>query len=297
MNQRSKVAIVILNYNTWELTIEMVKQLHETEIVNSSMKIVVVDNHSTNDSVRNISTWIEKNGGKEILIKNDKNAGYAAGNNVGIRWAVQKGYEYSWICNNDLILCDTNVLKNMVSVLENEPSVAAVSPRVIDFETRRELNRNLKRLSVWDMSLGNFIRRINRIVTDQEEITEGWCECYRPQGCCMLLRNSAMVDVNYMDESTFLYSEELILAERFFQKKWKCACALNTRIIHNHGRTVQQFKKKLEVYKIRLESGHIYYNYRGFTSFERLLCDVGFTLRYICEMAKEFAINRRSKEL
>lgn len=281
MERNLKTAIIILNYNTWEMTIEMIKQLRNTvDVENDKATIVVVDNKSENESIKNLSDWIKENGQKEILLEATQNRGYAAGNNIGIRWAVQNGYTYSWVCNNDLILNDADILKKMIEILSNNSRIAAVSPRVVDYKSQREVNRNLRRLSAWEMSLGALGCAKRRRKENSEKIKQEWCVSYRPQGCCMLLRNEAMEDINYMDERTFLYCEEGILAERLLSQKWSCACALNTIIIHNHGSTVQKFIKKWETYKMHKKSRKIYYQYREFSFLQRILCNITFSVQY-----------------
>ena len=77
------VHIVVLNYNGYEDTISCVDSLLKIQYEN--YKIIVVDNASTNDH-----SALQQNLPSEIiLLQSGKNLGYAGGNNVGIRWALE----------------------------------------------------------------------------------------------------------------------------------------------------------------------------------------------------------------
>ncbi|MCE5214153.1 MAG: glycosyltransferase, partial [Methanobacterium sp.] len=96
-----KVTIVIVNWNGWEDTIECLKSLYHVNYTN--FNIIIVDNHSQDDSVKKIKDYIENK--KLILIVNDENYGFAEGNNIGIRYA-QKNFnpDYILLLNNDTIV-------------------------------------------------------------------------------------------------------------------------------------------------------------------------------------------------
>lgn len=85
-NIKSGVAIIILNYNSWQLTIDFIEnEISKIELPERT-QIVVVDNCSPNESMEQLKKWNVAHQ-KFILIQNEKNTGYAAGNNVGLRWA------------------------------------------------------------------------------------------------------------------------------------------------------------------------------------------------------------------
>ena len=93
------IGIVILNYNNYQDTINCIASL-QINCPDENLKIVVIDNGSTNDSIEQISTYFrhknlpynylsnytddEKYDEKFILINAKKNLGYARGNNIGI---------------------------------------------------------------------------------------------------------------------------------------------------------------------------------------------------------------------
>ena len=100
MYKEPTVLAIILNYKTYEQTLEIIDKLKLLKY--SNLDILVVDNFSPNES----ATVLEDSSAHDgfVFIKNTRNAGYAAGNNIGIRYAVEHEYKYSWILNNDLVL-------------------------------------------------------------------------------------------------------------------------------------------------------------------------------------------------
>ncbi|MBU0569272.1 glycosyltransferase, partial [Patescibacteria group bacterium] len=84
MNNKTKISIVIPNWNRAEDTIECLESVGELRVADYELGIVVVDNGSTDDSVEKIEEKLillkEKNIHSE-LIRNEENLGFAAGNN------------------------------------------------------------------------------------------------------------------------------------------------------------------------------------------------------------------------
>ena len=274
-----RVAVIVLNYITWKMTLDFVEKLRE--VICPEDTIIVVDNNSPNDSATRLSTWNEKSNRPFIFLLSHTNDGYAAGNNIGIRWAAEHNYKYSWVCNNDLIFNDMNILLKMVTVMDENIELAAVSPRVFDYKEKREINRNLKRPSIVSLTLGAIsCARKSKIIN--RKVASGWCFSYRPQGCCMLLRNSAMRKINFMDERTFLYCEESILAERMALHNYRCACILDATVIHNHSSTVNSVMKREKTFYIHRQSRAVYYEYLEYSRTAQLWCDLFLWIRHLC---------------
>lgn len=172
-----KIAIIILNYNSWSDTIDCIEAL--LKVYYSEYLIIVVDNGSVDNSVEKIKSWairnmksdaaytIKKNslyfteyekevaekGGipelenelqkypsdkKIVLIKNKENLGYSAGNNVGIRYAIKKNADAVLIINPDVRIRDPHALATMVETLFSRDDIFIVGPNVIDAEGNRQ---------------------------------------------------------------------------------------------------------------------------------------------------------------
>ena len=97
------IAIIIVNYNNYEDTIKCVNSIRENE-KKIKYEIILVDNASTNNSIEELSK-IEG----IVLINNKRNGGFAFGNNIGIKYAIDKNFEYIMLLNND-----TEIEKNSI---------------------------------------------------------------------------------------------------------------------------------------------------------------------------------------
>src|SRR3989344_9330156 len=107
--QFPKVSIIILNWNGWKDTIECLESLYK--ITYPNYEVIVVDNGSKDDSVKQIRKVIKKN---TRLILNKDNSGFAEGNNVAMRQVLkEKKSKYVLLLNNDTVV-DKNFLEPLV---------------------------------------------------------------------------------------------------------------------------------------------------------------------------------------
>jgi hypothetical protein len=127
INMNYSVGVVILNYNSYRDTIDYISNdLLNQQGVN--MKIVIVDNASTNNSVD-----ILKNKFQNIqnlhVIQSDKNVGYASGNNLGIFHLIKHGNcKYIAISNNDIKLNDPWFINKLISRYISLDQAAFIAP-------------------------------------------------------------------------------------------------------------------------------------------------------------------------
>lgn len=223
VERQPSVLIVILNYGTYDLTIAMIKQLY-ANLEYDNYKVMVVDNSSPNESANVLKKKSQEL--NYIFVANSKNTGYAAGNNIGIRYAIANNYQYTWILNNDVELREANILKKLIGILQKNDEIGCIGPKIYNADGTI-CAPYCRRLSVWNMTLGVFEDKRYR---EKKQNIEG--EVYRVHGCCMLLRNQAMKEVDCMDERTFLYGEEAILAERLLWKDYKTYYAPSVSVTH-----------------------------------------------------------------
>ncbi len=265
MRKEDSVLIVILNYKTFEMTIKLVEELSKLNYKN--YRIMIVDNCSPNESAQVLENYAQN---RDILFYgNKKNAGYAAGNNIGIRKAITEGYKYTWILNNDIIINDRDVLKKMVLVMEKAPTVGCVGPKIYDLEGNICLPY-CDRPNLWSMTIGIVLEKYKRkLLKDEAQVV------YRVHGCSMLLRNSVMEKIDCMDERTFLFGEEDILAERMRKVNSKTFYLPNAELIHMESATMKTEGKKAKQIKAErtAESLELYLrDYRGYNYVSREVC-------------------------
>lgn len=267
-SMKPAVLIIVLNYGMYNLTLKMINELH-TELDYDNYSIMVVDNCSPNESAKVLA-----NRSKDlnyIFIANGKNTGYAAGNNIGIRYAINNGYKYSWILNNDVELREKSVLKELVGILEENDDIACVGPKIYNADGSI-CAPYCRRPSVWNMTLGAFEDKKYRI--SKQDVAG---EVYRIYGCCMLLKNRAMAEIDCMDERTFLYGEEAILSERLIKKSYRTYYDPAVSVTHLESVSMKKASpdsKKRQILE-QEKSRELYLKeYRKFSPFEIWFCNM-----------------------
>lgn len=123
-----RVCIVTLNWNGWRDTLECLRSARK--LTEYGFIIVVVDNGSVGDDVsilrREAADYCH-------IIENDRNYGFAEGNNVGMRWALQRGADFVLLVNNDAVVETEDVLQ-LVQRASLDRSIGLASPKVYAYD-------------------------------------------------------------------------------------------------------------------------------------------------------------------
>ncbi|OEU63623.1 MAG: hypothetical protein BBJ57_13315 [Desulfobacterales bacterium PC51MH44] len=128
----SDTFIILVNYNNHDDTIKCLESIFE---VGYGKGIVVVDNCSTVPGVDDL----KKKFPDIVLIKNDKNIGFARANNVGIEWVLKNtNSEYIFILNNDTTI-EKNTVDVLQKILRNKRDVGIVAPKIVMMEEPEKL--------------------------------------------------------------------------------------------------------------------------------------------------------------
>lgn len=227
------VAVVVLNFNGAEETIQCVESLLASRY--RDFCVVMVDNASTDDSARRLSEWIGRRGSEEVdceLIIATRNGGYAAGNNLGAERARQLDASYVWLLNNDTVV-DPGTLALLVAAAEADPSVGALGCSVVDLDPPHAVQYvgggRFKRLSTRQHYVGRGLA-MSEIPTESAPIDY-------IGGASMFCRSPALQAAGGLNEDYFLFYEELDLAHRLDRAGMKIAVEPRAVVYHRGGAT------------------------------------------------------------
>jgi len=192
-----RVVIIILNWNGLRDTIACLESLSRLDY--PRYQVVVVDNGSTDGSAEAI-----REGFPDVaLIKNGENLGFTGGNNVGLRYALAQGADYTLLLNNDTEVAPDFMVRLIVAA-ESDPSVGITGPTIY-YYARPEL--------IW--SAGGMIDRLRgqtRMVGLNEQDAGQYSTAPREvdfvTGCALLVKRAVMERVGLLDERFFAYYEE-----------------------------------------------------------------------------------------
>lgn len=127
-----RVAVVILNWNQAQLTLDCLTSVEDLDYPNYS--VLVVDNGSADDSVAHIRVTYP---GVEVLALGE-NLGYAEGNNRGLAHALARGADYVLILNNDTLVAPA-MLSQLVTFAESHPRLGIAGPTMFCAEPANTL--------------------------------------------------------------------------------------------------------------------------------------------------------------
>lgn len=238
------VGIVILNYNSWDDTKECIESIQKAER-DLDYRIYLVDNCSP---IRPDMGWIggiRKNG--VVLIQNEQNTGYSAGNNVGIRQALADGCDAVLISNSD-VRYEKGSISKMYQYLQKNPRTGIVGPKIVlrDGSTQKECM--MKKTGIRE----KYLLRTRFHILLPKLNSEYWGkECdyeretfpvYAVLGCCFMFSRQCALEVTPLDETPFLYEEELILGIVMEQAGWKTVYYPESVIHHLHGNSTEKVK-------------------------------------------------------
>lgn len=264
----TKIAIVILNYNTADDCRKCISLLKKQQGV--EVGILVVDNASRPDQVERITTVCDDE--QVTLIRNYENRGYSAGNNIGLRYATDKGYQYALIMNPDMEIRQPEYLRQMVKCISEDDKIAVIGSDILNVEGNhqnplREI-RYFEEL-LWPLEL--IIKSKRKGGMYVEDFTHSrYCE--KLLGCCLMVRMSFAREMDFLDENTFLYCEEAILAKQVRKKGMKMYYLSDIQAFHNHVSVEKGDPvKRMGIF---LRSRYYYLEmYSGYSRFPRkLLC-------------------------
>ena len=122
-NLKPKICVVLLNWNGRDDTLACLDSLERSDY--SHLEIVVVDQGSQDGLVG----ILQQRRPYVQLIVNERNQGFAGGNNQGIRLGLEMGSDYILLLNNDTIV-DEACISELVTVAESSPAAGALGPKI-----------------------------------------------------------------------------------------------------------------------------------------------------------------------
>lgn len=217
------VVLLILTWNRRDDVLRCVRSLECLEY--SNFIPVVIDNASQDDTLEALRASHPQ---LQILC-NQRNLGYAGGNNVGIRWALARGADYVLIINSDTEVTP-RLIDELVLVAESDPRIAVVGSRNVLLEDTHRL---------WgaygELTYGPFVVNIAgegasdgpawRVVRDVDSaIGNGY-----------LWKRGALERVGLLDEQFFGYHEDLDWCTRASRMGYRVVYAGTAAILHKGG--------------------------------------------------------------
>ncbi|MEI6899602.1 MAG: glycosyltransferase family 2 protein [Bacteroidota bacterium] len=253
-----KSCICILNYNNGPKTVRCISSVLDQTL--SNHRIVIVDNNSTDDSLRIIQDFLLESklpfrfcdptqefrdvlpdSGEIFIIRSATNGGYSSGNNLGIKLAKSMNiFNYLLIINNDVVL-EPNFLEEMIK----------------RYEYLHEI-KGLNRIALGAIELGRSGKMIHH----------GFHFLHLPSGITFasscfpslkyIVGSAIFVDIDapLMDESFFLYFDDIQYSKELSSRGYLLEKSPHSRLTHEVGGTFKEdvqwliFKSMFRFYRL-----------------------------------------------
>ncbi len=257
---KPKVAIIYLAYNARPYIDDVVLSLEQQTYPRELMKLIIVDNPGKDDSAEYIKKKVLPRSGQDLpeidFFPNDKNTGFAIGNNQGINHALLEGYDYVYLLNNDAKFAP-EAIERAVVVAESDSKIGSVQSLMLLWQDPEIIN------STGGMThfLGfGFVRDNGRPL---ECVAEGFSRLWRDpativpagslpyqqngtlkgsatheiayaSGAAVLYRADLLRRIGGLDEFLWLYHEDLDLGWRIRLAGYKNVLASKSIVYHKY---------------------------------------------------------------
>ena len=240
-----KIAIIILNYNSSADCRKCIGYLKQQQGI--EQEIVVVDNCSRADDRKAVELLCREQGC--TFIANSENNGYNAGNNLGLRYAAEKGYEFALIANPDMEFPQKDYLTTLLAKMQEDRYIVVCGSDIIGADGIHQ--SPMGKESNWRGSFG-WIKEIlgKKKKSDAYDFIDNYKEshyCHKVSGCCFMIRMSFLKSIDFFDEKVFLYCEEAILSRQVEVAGKRMYYLATAQAVHRHvksekGDPVKRFK-------------------------------------------------------
>lgn len=237
---KPSVAIILVNYNGFSDTVECIKSLQN--IYYEKYTIYVIDNASTQKPREDELQFIKNN---SVYIEERNNLGFSGGNNVGIKLALERDFDYILLLNNDTVV-ENDFLDILVDVSLANPNAGIVGGKIKYFS-----NPEL----IWFG--GGFFDKSTGIA-DHEKYNQidgdDGVEIRKISfmtGCLMLIPQKVIKEVGLLDDSYFLYAEDADFSCRVINKGFDILYCNRSIIYHKVSASTGVLSDNITYYMTR----------------------------------------------
>lgn len=227
------VSILIVNYNTRQLTLDCLRSVYASE-TEFTYEVIVIDNDSKDDSVQAIRQEFPL----VKLIENTENTGFAKANNQGM--AAAQG-RYVLLLNSDTVI-QRDTLQTMVAFMDRNPITGASGCKIILPDG--SLDKACKRGFPTPSASFYYAFGLSKLFPNEPRFNQYQLGYLDPDqeypvdclvGAFMLVRRETIEQVGGLDETFFMYGEDIDWCYRIKQAGWGIHYYPRTTIVHYKG--------------------------------------------------------------
>lgn len=227
------LSIIIVNYNTKELTLDCISSVFQSE-TDYKYEIILIDNASEDGTVHAVRQQFPE----VIIIENDQNVGFSKANNQGIKRSAGR---YVLLLNSDTVV-EKETLQIMVQYMDDHPDVGTSGCKLVlpDGTLDDACKRGFPTpLASFYYAFGFSKRHPNNPKYNQYKLTHLDPDQVHEVDCLvgafMIVRRDVIEQIGGLDEEFFMYGEDIDWCYRIKQAGWKIVYYPKTTVIHYKG--------------------------------------------------------------
>jgi len=261
------VAVIIVNWNTRELLRQCLASVYQ-HTTGVAFEVWVVDNASTDDSAEMVAQEFPQ----ARLIRNAENVGFAKANNQALQQALAR---YYLLLNSDTALQD-NAIAQMVAFLDAHPTVGIAGTRLLNSDSSWQGSFDdfprTPLAMLWDKLSPSRRTRWNNRMT-RHDVTTNFAVDYLI-GAVFMIRRETMQQIGLLDETFFMYAEDIDWCYRAAQAGWTTYYLGELAVYHhNRGSSRKSPEQARRLQRLRDDSLlRFYRKHYGLCSFFSMTC-------------------------
>ncbi len=273
------LSVIIVNYNTRELLVQLLESIMEN-VVTISYEIIVIDNGSQDGSVE----LLRSEYGNVHLIRNEENTGFSRANNQGSTLSTAK---YLLLLNSDTIV-SKGAVETMMDQLESDDKIGIVGPRLINCSGEVQKSCGVFPTLLTEFFSRTFLDRLfprHQIVARYSMGAWDYSSTRKVEwvtGACMMMGKPTYDALSGFDENFYMFYEDVDLCFRITQMGYSVLYCVESAVTHIGGASWIEFREIPIEHKCR---SALYFFSKHFGAEQllvlRFLCLVEIVLTYI----------------
>ncbi|TAN32676.1 glycosyltransferase family 2 protein [Patescibacteria group bacterium] len=238
-----KVAIIYLSFHSEQYLDDAVSALKKMTYPRDRAAFVVVDNphpeygSSVRAAEETLLPLSEKEIPRVVILPQEKNLGFAGGNNVGMQWALDNGFDFVFLHNDDGFMA-SDCLERLVEVMEKDKTIGAAQSLLLMHPETELINSDGNSFHYLGFGFCNHLR-----VPKSEIKIDSIKDIGYASGAAVLMRADLLKQHGLWDDDFFLYHEDLEYSLRLKQRGYRVVLAPASVFYHkyNFGRNTSKY--------------------------------------------------------
>lgn len=245
ISHRPQLTLIIVSYNTADLTTACIKSIINTGMLNQvqrndkipSLELIIIDNASSDNSIKLIKNLLENQTSLTNwqVISNKSNVGFAKANNQAIK--IAQG-EYFLLLNSDTVVQPEAIVNLLQFAQESNPSIGLIAASLLNpnhtYQPQGGFFPSLLTLAIQQFFLddlplvGRFLPSLQFRYRRAEDVQNAdWVG-----GTALLIKQSVIDKIGLLDESIFMYAEDIDYCYRAKQAGFQAVIYHQSQIMH-----------------------------------------------------------------